>query len=179
MHDETTDRQSDRVRRLQFPVWRDSIQSRRSGIPSIALHFGVEATVVRLVGRSVGRLPLYSPLFHERERHHFDRKRSRADGKGAIIRNNLPQSPTRQAIHLSFPISESPSATSMIDSSKISPKIYCLPSCAFITIGCRKSLTVAIGVSLRRKLDTLLRYFRRPIYVDRLAAHPILRFLLA
>ena len=105
---------------------------------------------------SVGRLPLYSPLFHERERHHFDRKRSRADGKGAIIRNNLPQSPTRQAVHLSFPISESPSATSMIDSSKISPKIYCLPSCAFITIGCRRSVTVAMRWGARSRGNSTL-----------------------
>ena len=37
----------------------------------------------------------------------------------------------------------------------------------------------ALGGSLERKFDTLLRYFRRPIHVDRLAEHPILRFLLA
>ena len=56
MHGEGTVRQTDgrTDRRLQFPVWRESIprkRRRRSGILSIALHFGVEA--------SVGRLPLY------------------------------------------------------------------------------------------------------------------------
>ena len=110
MHGEGTVRQTDgrTDRRLQFPVWRESIprkRRRRSGILSIALHFGVEASVGFLfISFS---LPL-SPLSNKRERHHFDRKRSRTDGrKGTIIRNNLPELPRRGST--SIPISDSPS----------------------------------------------------------------------
>ena len=56
-------------------------------------------------GRSASSL--FLPLFDGRERHRFDRKRSRRDGvtdgrKGAIIRNNLPESIPITAV-LSFP----------------------------------------------------------------------------
>ena len=126
-------------RELQFPVWRDSVASTKRHFLSLyrfAFWVGSHRRAVRSASS------LFLPLFNERERHRFDRKRSRRDGvtdgrKGAIIRNNLPESIPITVV-LSFPSAVDHADVNQLWTGGIfPPKIYRLASSAFITVGCR------------------------------------------
>ena len=85
-------------RELQFPVWRDSVASTKRHFLSLyrfAFWVGSHRRAVRSASS------LFLPLFNERERHRFDRKRSRRDGAtdGRKERSNYTEQSARINSH--------------------------------------------------------------------------------